>query len=450
MQRLRPDDHYMVLTETDASPMHIGALQYFDASESEIDTFAERITAHLVARLPATPLLRTLRRSPLRYDSDAWFAATFDPAVHIRRQPPGGPSLIEAELLAFVARWSVERIDLARPPFAVQLFDRLADGRCAMLIKVHHALADGIGFQSILEQLADDAPVPAKRPHVERPPPAPLWLAKAWWRFRRERARREQGKRSRAKALAAIKRLQADPATRRSKTPSFALSGPTSPDRRYATLSLSFAALKATAGSLDATINDIFLAVAATAVRDHLLSTGELPDAPLVASGARSYRRPEHGPLGNRIVALNPSLATDVADPIARLRAIQASMANERLRTPHDEAMLDHPETPFGARDRRRKYTALTQGGGAISPGNLTLSNVPGPAERPTIAGFRQVSNYPVPLLASGRFFNITMRRGGDWLDLGIMADAAKIADLSAVVRRIGKAMHVYEELATR
>ena len=452
MNRLRPDDHFLILTETDASPMHIGALQYFAVPAEARGAFADRMIAHLVQRLPSTPLLRTLRQAPFGYDSDVWLdGARFDPAAHIARQPPG-KTISEAELLDFAGRWSVERIDLARPPFRVHLFDDLADGRCAMLIKVHHALADGVGFQAILELLADDASAPTLRPRrrSERPLPAPLWLAKSWWRFRRERRSRDLAKQIRSEALAAIKDLQADPATRRAKTPTLRLSGPTSAHRHYATLSLSLPTIKAAGRALDATVNDMFLAIAATAVRDYLLAIDDLPDTPLVATGARSYRQPGHGPFGNRIVALNPSLATEIADPLARLRTIQASLANERLRTPYDEAMLDHPETPFGPRDRRRKYGGLTGTGAAISPGNLTLSNVPGPAQRPTIAGFRQESNYPLPLLASGRFLNITLRRGGDMLDLGIMADADKITDLPRLVALLVKAVDTYAILASK
>lgn len=446
MNRLRPDDHYMILTETDASPMHIGALQFFAVPKDQRAVFADKMAAHLIARLPFTPLLRSLRQAPFGYDSDLWLdGATFDPAEQIVRQPPGRP-LSEGDLLDFVARWSVERINLRLPPFCVQLFDNLVDGRCAMLIKVHHAVTDGVGFQSILELFDDQAAIPASPParRRERAPPGPLWLLRAWLRFCGERSLRAQAKQRRVEALGAIKRLQADPATRRPETPTLKLSGPTSAHRRYATFSLSLPAIKAAGIALHATINDIFLAIAATAIRDYLIEIDDLPSRPIVATGARSYRKPEHGRFGNRIVALNPSLATDIADPLERLRAIQNSMARARLRTPHDEAMLDHPETPFGPRDRRRKYANITGAGTPVSPGNVTLSNVPGPADRPVIGGYRQLSNYPIPLLASGRFLNITLRRCGDALDLGIMVDADKIAHLPRLAMLLETAAAAY------
>src|SRR3546814_10229996 len=95
-------------------------------------------------------------------------------------------------------------------------------------------------------------------------------------------------------------------------------------------------------------ISDWSSDVCSSDLRKHLLAIGDLPDTPLVVNSARSYRRDEHGPFGNRIVALHPHLATHLADPIERLRAIQASMAAEMRRTGHDEALLDGAEKPYG------------------------------------------------------------------------------------------------------
>lgn len=136
---------------------------------------------------------------------------------------------------------------------------------------------------------------------------------------------------------------------------------------------------------------------------------------------------------GNRIVALHPHLATHLPDPLGRLRAIQASMAAEMRRTPHDEALLDALDKPFGARDRREAFAGRTSGGGRVLPGNLTLSNVPGPAGSRSYAGYRQLHNYPVPIIGSARFLNITSRRSGDNLDMGVIADPEKIADVGRI-----------------
>jgi diacylglycerol O-acyltransferase len=46
----------------------------------------------------------------------------------------------------------------------------LAHGRDALIVVVHHAVADGIGGLAVLAQIADDAPRPATR---VLPPMAP-------------------------------------------------------------------------------------------------------------------------------------------------------------------------------------------------------------------------------------------------------------------------------------
>ena len=57
VRRLRPDDHFMILSETDASPMHVGALIVLDVPEDRQGEIAAAFRRQLADRLPATPLL---------------------------------------------------------------------------------------------------------------------------------------------------------------------------------------------------------------------------------------------------------------------------------------------------------------------------------------------------------------------------------------------------------
>lgn len=439
MHRLRPDDHFLLLMDRPETPMHIGGLLVLDVP-ADIDAYG-MIRAHLLRQIPATPLMQVLRSCPMDYDSPVWLrAGGADASAHILRVPDAA-GMDEAALCRFVAAHSMERLDLGRPPFQIHIFDRLADGRSALLIKVHHALMDGVGFQTLLGLLCDPpARVPAGAGRSERAMPAPLWLASAAWRFWRQRGMRRDAAARRRRTMAELRKL----AAQRGATPVLALSGPNSAARHYAMLSLSLPRLKAASRRLDATLNDLFLASAAGALRAHLLEVGDLPQAPLVANTARSYRRPEHGDFGNRIVAMHPQLATHIAAPLPRLRAIQAAMAAEKARSRLDEALLDQPEAPFGPRDRARKLL----GRASVLPGNVTLSNVPGPGEPRFLAGCRRIGNYPMPILGSGRFLNITARRDADRFDLGIMADAAKIVDLDRFVVLLRESFEVYAALA--
>lgn len=443
VRRLRPDDHFMILSETDASPMHVGALLLLEVPEAEKSGLLDRLRGHLAARLPATPLLARLEQAPEGYDSDVWVdLAGADVAAHVIRESAPTPDL--QSLYAAVAVLNLQRLDLSRPPFMAHLFDGLLGDRAALYLKMHHSVADGIGFQEVLRLLSDEAPPVAARTADAVLPDPQTWRALADARFAAEESARAAQSAARKQALAALEAFTGD----RRETPILKLSGPTSARRSYTVVSLPLEPFKRTAKALDATVNDLFLACAAQALRHYLIELGDLPAGPLVVNSARSYRRCEHGSFGNRIVAQHPHLATNLADPIERLRAIQASMADEKRRTAHDEALLDALEKPFGARDRRAMFAERTAGGARVLPGNVTLSNVPGPAGKRTVAGYRQLNNFPVPIIGSGRFLNITSRRSGENLDMGVIADAGKVPDVTRIADLFEQAVQHYAQTA--
>ncbi len=444
---MRPDDHFMVVAETDASPMHLGSLLFLDVPVEKRAAFPEAMRRQLLERLPATPLLSRLAQSPDGYDSDIWMdLATCDLDYHapVVSLPDGD----EAAVRAFVAQASMERLDLSYPPFRLYILDGLAEGKAALYLKMHHSVADGIGFQTVLGLLSDEQPPVLPREADARLPDPVRWRADAEAQFASAAALADTHRQGRREARAGLEALKAAGEPDRPATPILKMSSPTSPSRSYAMISLPLEKVKRIAKALDGTVNDIFLAIAGTALRDYLIAIGDLPEAPIVINSARSYRRPEHGAFGNRIVALHPHIATHVADPLDRLRAIQSEMAREMRRAAFDEAMLDAPESPYGARDRRQRFAERLAGGAAVLPGNITLSNVPGRRETLSYAGFPVLGNFPVPILGSGRFLNITSRRNADRLDMGIMTDAEKIPDASHIAHRLEEALEAYARVA--
>jgi len=442
LARMRPDDHFMAITDTPATPMHIGALQFLAAPPGDRAELAQKLRAHLLARLPNTPLMVQLREAPDGYDSDVWVdVAEIDVDYHLQIVPD---RLDEAGVRRFIAQQCMQRIDLARPPFRIFILPNLEGDRVALHYKVHHCFSDGIGFQTILGRLSDDG-APNQPPHPAAHLPSPeAWRAAADARFEAEAELRERKKAEMAAALAKLKSGELPP---RSPTPTLKLSGPTSMEREYATQTIALERVKAVGKALGGTVNDIFLSLASSAIRRRLIEIDDLPDEPLTINAARSYRRPEHGEFGNRIVALHPHIATNLADPIARLRAIQESMKGEWARTPYDEAMLGAPEKPYGARDRRARFAARTSTGAAVIPGNVTLSNVPGPEGDRYVAGLKQLANFPTPILGSGRFLNITSRRNGPNLDMGIMVDPTKLPEAARIGAYLVAALEEYEAL---
>jgi diacylglycerol O-acyltransferase len=443
VNRLRPDDDYFLCMHSPATPMQIGALQLFDVPTDGSARFIADVRAHLARRIPATALARVRRSAPFHVDTDAWFMTRRVDLDALLTVLPGDGEMGTAELHAHVARWVMEHLDPELPPFRIVIVPRVVGGSAAVFLTILHALADGVGFQSIVASLTDEEPVAQSHaPAVtvdERIPTAPEWSVRAGIALLGD-ARAARGQRqTQADAQAALDAYKRE--HRRAKTPTFALSGATSATRSYDTVSLPLERFRRIASALGGTVNDVFLSVGSGAVRAFLLSIDALPPEPIVVNAARSYRAPEHGDLGNRIVSLHPHLATDLADPVERFHAIRASMAKEVERSRLQEPLMDQPAVPFGARKLRAQMAARVDGGGAVLPGNVSLSNVPGPAAPRYLAGYPMTASYPTPIIGAGRFLNITLRRYVDHLDLGIMTDAEKVPEAATIRLHVERAL---------
>ena len=56
-------------------------------------------------------------------------------------------------------------------------------------------------------------------------------------------------------------------------------------------------------------------------------------------------------------------------------------------------------------------------------------------------------ANFPVPIIGCGRFLDLTLRRNGDMLDLGVMSDASRLPDVQAIADRFVAGRGLYERL---
>src|SRR3546814_15019517 len=99
---------------------------------------------------------------------------------------------------------------------------------------MHHSVADGIGFQTILGLLSDAASPATARFVDARLPEPEKWRQRAEARFAAEEGLRTEQSARRKEALAALESFKDE----RAPTPQLKMSGPTSGERRYATISL--------------------------------------------------------------------------------------------------------------------------------------------------------------------------------------------------------------------
>jgi diacylglycerol O-acyltransferase len=76
-------------------------------------------------------------------------------------------------LLDMGRRAMMEEFDHARPMWHITLVENLADGGAALVVKLHHALADGLGGVQIAQLIVDLEPVRRDLGPLPPVPPAP-------------------------------------------------------------------------------------------------------------------------------------------------------------------------------------------------------------------------------------------------------------------------------------
>ncbi len=166
-------DALFIHLERHGSPLHVAAVCIFDG-EIAIEDFA----AHIESRLPLIPrYLQRVIPAPFGLGMPMWeFDPTFDIHNHVRevRLKRG----TEAELQKQVSEVLSHRLHRERPLWEFILFTGLRGKRCALLARVHHALADGISGVNMLTVITDPEPNPRARttkplPKLDTPPRDP-------------------------------------------------------------------------------------------------------------------------------------------------------------------------------------------------------------------------------------------------------------------------------------
>lgn len=240
-------------------------------------------------------------RWPLR--APRWCDTQVDLDRHLQRMPD------EMTLAAAVETLLSRPLDPTRPPWQCQLVATPTGD--ALVIRVHHCLADGIALAGVLLTLTDSESV---RPRVGAAAPAPVRRGPAGVASTLGMG---AGTAWHAVRLLTMRREPRTSLTGRLGTRRAAAWAPT----------MAFAEVKAVATATGASVNDVLLAVTAGALRRYLLAEGGEP---------RNLRvfvpvsvRPRGSPptaLGNRLGLLLPQLPVAEPKPLARVTAISGQM----------------------------------------------------------------------------------------------------------------------------
>ena len=465
MRQLTSLDAQFLGVETASTYGHVGGLAVYDPSTAPGGTLEIADVCRLLSeRMHLLPPFRwRLVPVPLGIDLPYWVEdPDFDLDFHIRESavPPPGDDLRLAET---VARIFARPLDRSRPLWELYLIQGLQDGRAALLTKVHHAMVDGVSGNEILGVLLDSSPEGRELPPVpdepagERVPGDLEMLGRGLLGIPRQPLRALRSLPSALPNLTALPGANAFPAVPRitgalsrvrgddpsvlevttARPPKTSFNGRVGPHRRFAFGSLSLETVKRLKNELGITVNDVVVALCATAVRDWLLDRDELPEDPLVAMIPVSVRTEEEaGTYGNRISTMIVPIPTNVEDPRERLLR-----AHEYLRSAKDHhralpADLLTDATSFipPAVAARAARTTMDILGRTRPPLNLVISNVPGPREPIYCAGAELQANYPVSVVIDGVGLNMTVMSYRDHLDFGIIADRDQVDDAWALM----------------
>lgn len=454
-------DASWLYVESKEAPMHVGSMAVFTVPEGETATQAiARIVQMLRNSMEfAPPFNYRLSNPRLLTLMPRWVEVDkVDLDYHFRHSAlpaPGG----ERELGTLISRLHSHPLDFRKPLWEMHLIEGLYGNRFALYTKMHHSLMDGVGAMRLMERIFGktakeslELPAPwsvgtiSKRKKVDAQQHFVDQARVAW-----EAAKLNgQSLPAAGKALINLMREAVKPTDPALATP---FSGPRSivnmrvgGARRLATQTYPLERIRKVAEAAEVSVNDIFLAICASALRRYLMERGALPDESLTAGLPVSVRPADDLDGGNAISFILANLNTTQADPLVRLREIRRStqLAKTNLQAMPKEALNNYTMMLMAP-----MMLQLVSGlGGLMRPiFNTVISNVPGPARDLYFSGCRLEQFYPISLIPHGQALNITVVSYSGQFNVAFTGDHDALPSMQRLSVYTGDALEELEVL---
>jgi diacylglycerol O-acyltransferase / wax synthase len=433
------DAGFLMAEDSDRNvSLAIGGIAIIEGPAPDYGEF-KTVLAERIQTIPRC--MQMLRTQPFDIGAPQWVDdPAFDIRRHVRRVAVPQPG-DDAELFQVVADVLERRLDRDRPLWECWVIEGLKGNRWAILMKVHHCMADGISMTRILTRLCDeidsDASVrpavanrTAMRPHLKpvpdpNPPGNPLvnlWRTATGITNTVNRT---------VSGAAEIAGGMLRPGAGSS------LVGHVTAMRRYRAVRVPLADVEQICRKFDVTVNDVALAAITEGYRCVLLHRGEKPRpdslrtlVPVsVRSGDDALDKP-----GNRLSIMLPYLPVELDDPIQQLRTVHSRLTRTKQggqRQAGNIVVSASGYVPFMFSSWMiRLLTRLPQ------RGIVTLAtNVRGPHRRLEMMGQNVARLLPIPPIALQLRTGIAVMSYADDLVFGITADydagAADIDELA-------------------
>lgn len=463
VERLNGLDTGMLAGETPEWHMHAGALALLEPIEGQDRDIADGIRAVLNARRALLgPFRHRLLEAPLGLGRSVWVdPADPDLGAQVRRvgvPAPGGMR----EVAALAGDLFSSPLSRGGPLWEIWVMEGLQSGHVALLMKVHHALMDGIRGERLLKVLFDvepDAPLarPGDTPVTPDRDPSRLRMLVESGVFLAGTPLRALSLGAELVAAAArVTRVLASQQGRAAalpfRAPRTLLNQPLTSRRSFAFASVSLEDMRTVKHAFGVTMNDVALALSADVLRRYLVERDGLPDRALLAQIPVGVHRDGDGVGGNFVAATGASLRTDIADPLERLAAIHTSTQSAKAMQAAlgDDIVIDAlavlPPAAISA------GLGLYRGFGlaATHPPifNAIISNVAGPPITLYSCGARLTTIYALGPLLAGCGINITLVSYQDRIEFGIAVCPDVIEDPWELAGGIPDALAVLRKAA--
>jgi len=376
--------------------------------------------------------------APPRWESDP----SFDLRYHLRwLRAPGLGEL--RDVLDFTAPVVMAGFDRARPLWELFVISDMAQGRAAMLMKLHHSLSDGVGLVRMTEAMVERKREPGRDPGPLPPLPetAPMTQGERFVDALGHEWRRQLGRMQRSvrAARANLLGLVRDPGALVRETAESAasigrmlrpVSEPLSPimrgrslSLRLDTLELSTEKLRAAAKLVDGKLNDAFVAGVAGGLRLYHEAHGA-PVESLRMTMPINVREGETAKVaGNQFAPARFPVPVGIVDPRERMAKIRTLVAEQRA-----EPALGMVADVSGVLNRLPAAVTTSLFGSMLKGVDFVTSNVPGPRFEVFLSGAKLETVFGFGPL-SGAALNVTLFSYTDRSFLGIASDPASVPD---------------------
>ncbi len=441
MQRLSGNDALMLNMENPTTPMHTLKVAILDSSRrGKPVTLAELIDVvpRYLGHFPrATQRVETASTT---YSARPFWVPDehFDITAHIDETTVAAPGDRHA-LDGVLTGLAVKQLDRSRPLWAMTLVNGLADGRQAVVVRVHHAVADGLAsLNTFMTATSEKGGTVA---------PAPIAPVTPVTREELLRAARAESKTLLRNVPRATGRLVKGIVTSRrfenrhlvpkpmeSSRNSF--SAPSGGQRCCASAAVPLAQIQQIAVATGTSVNGALHGIIAGAKRAEMVARSEDLRSPAVTVFGVAADLASSRTAGNEISTALAYLRTDIDDPVERLTATAQSCA---------AAVSKRRTVGFELTDQIAVYTGRTgpvfrKLAAPVTPrvvNNITTANLPGPRETRWVGDIEVVDWISFALAIAPADVNLTAYSYAGRLSMGLITTPESMPDPEGFLKRV-------------